>query len=90
MENLNLETYISPLITVFCLCIGFVIKNTPQFDKVANRFIPIIVFVVGILLGFATQGLNVQSMTTGAVSGLYSVAIYEVVFQTFFKGGDKK
>lgn len=90
MEGLNIETYISPIITVFCLCVGFVVKNTPYFERVANRFIPLIVFILGLLLGLATQGLSIEAMTTGAVSGLYSVAIYEVVVQTFFKGGDKK
>lgn len=88
MESLQLETYLNPIITVFCLAVGYVIKNTPFFERVANRFIPLVVFLIGIVLGFLTLGWSVEAMVSGAVSGLYSVALYEVVVQTFFKGGE--
>lgn len=42
-------TFISPIIVIACLCVGFVIKNAIPNEKV-NRFIPIIVMILGIVL----------------------------------------
>ncbi|MDO5010183.1 MAG: phage holin family protein, partial [Intestinibacter bartlettii] len=37
-----------PLIIVFCICIGYVIKNSLDFIK--NKYIPLIMLVIGIAL----------------------------------------
>ena len=36
-----------PVIVVACLIVGYVIKVTPLFNKVANAYIPLIVAALG-------------------------------------------
>mgnify|MGYP000340930272 CR=1 FL=1 len=40
-----------PVIVVACLIVGYVIKVTPLFNKVANAYIPLIVAALGAILG---------------------------------------
>lgn len=49
MDLSILEAYIAPLILIACLCVGYVIKNVVTNDKI-NRYIPLIVLVLGALL----------------------------------------
>ena len=77
----SISTMIMPTILVLGLCVGYIIKNLVPNDSV-NRFIPLIVGVVGLVAG------GVSAITTGTpvtlelivgslVSGLSSVAVYE-------------
>ncbi len=69
--------YISPIILVACLCIGFVIKHAIPNDTI-NKFIPLINLVLGV--GFnvwATGVFDFQTCVIGGVSGLASTGLYE-------------
>lgn len=75
-----LDKYI-PVIIVATLTIGYVIKETPVLDKVANAYIPLIVTITGALLGVFISGLSVESFVYGAVSGLASTGLHQAFTQ---------
>lgn len=71
------DTYI-PVIIVANLIIGYIIKETPALKKVANAYIPLIVTITGALLGVFINGLSVEALVYGAVSGLASTGLHQV------------
>ena len=74
------ENYI-PVITLATLIIGYVIKETPALEKVANAYIPLIVTITGALLGVFISGLSVEALVYGAVSGLASTGLHQAFTQ---------
>ena len=74
------ENYI-PVIIVATLTIGYVIKETPALEKVANAYIPLIVTITGALLGVFISGLSVEALVYGAVSGLASTGLHQAFTQ---------
>ena len=74
------DTYI-PVIIVATLTIGYVIKETPALEKVANAYIPLVVTITGALLGVFISGLSVDSFVYGAVSGLASTGLHQAFTQ---------
>ena len=74
------ENYI-PVITLATLIIGYVIKETPALEKVANAYIPLIVTITGALLGVFINGLSVEALVYGAVSGLASTGLHQAFTQ---------
>ena len=79
MESIleNAQEFIVPIIVIGCLVVGYVIKHTPQLDKVANAYIPLIVTVLGAVLGVVIGGVGVESTIYGAVSGLASTGLHQ-------------
>ena len=79
MESIleNAQDFIVPIIVLACLVIGYVIKHTPYLDKVANSYIPLIVTVLGAILGVATTGVTIEAVIYGAVSGLASTGLHQ-------------
>lgn len=85
MEWLN--DYIVLVVLGICLCVGFVLKHLVPTDKV-NRFIPLIMAVLGVLLNLWIVGWNItpEAILGGLASGLASTGMYEL-FKNFI---DKK
>lgn len=82
MDLSILEAYIAPLILIACLCVGYVIKNVITTDKI-NRYIPLIVLVLGALLNVWFEGvLTLPVLVVGMVSGLASTGFYELIDTT--------
>ena len=79
MESIleNAQEFIVPIIVIACLVVGYVIKHTPQLDKVANAYIPLIVTVLGAVLGVVIGGVGVESIIYGAMSGLASTGLHQ-------------
>ena len=75
MENLLTEQ-IEVTILMAGLIIGYIIKETP-IDEHLNDWIPVIVAVVGAVLGVLISGLSVTAIVGGATSGLASTGVYE-------------
>ena len=90
MENIltNTQDFIVPIIVLACLVIGYVIKHTPYLDKVANAYIPLIVTVLGAVLGVVTSGMSIEAVIYGAVSGLASTGLHQAFTRAL--GLDKK
>lgn len=70
-----------PVIVVACVLVGYIIKITPPFAKVANNYIPLIVTVLGAFLGVLTNGLTLEAIVYGAVSGLASTGLHQAFTQ---------
>lgn len=70
-----------PVIVVACVIVGYIIKVTPPFAKVANNYIPLIVTALGAILGVITNGLTLEAIVYGAVSGLASTGLHQVFTQ---------
>ena len=90
MENIltNTQDFVVPIIVLACLVIGYVIKHTPYLDKIANAYIPLIVTVLGAILGVITSGLTIEAVIYGAVSGLASTGSHQAFTKVL--GLDKK
>ena len=70
-----------PVIVVACVIVGYIIKVTPPFAKVANNYIPLIVTVLGAILGVVANSLTLEAIVYGAVSGLASTGLHQVFTQ---------
>lgn len=71
--------YAIPVIVGICMCVGYIIKHLISTDKI-NRFIPLIVGVLGVLLNIWLKfGISPEILLEGLVSGLSSTGLYELV-----------
>ena len=70
-----------PVIVVACVLVGYIIKVTPPFAKLANNYIPLIVTVIGAVLGVLTKGITLEAIVYGAVSGLASTGLHQAFTQ---------
>lgn len=89
----TISTMIMPTIIVLCLCVGYIVKNLIPNDSV-NRFIPLIVGIVGLAAGIVsavTTGtpITLELIVGSLVSGLASTAVYEQ-FKNLMSGSDKE
>lgn len=83
-----LNEYIEILILGICLCIGYILKNLIQSEKL-DRFIPFIMGTVGTLINvWINMQITPKILLVGLVSGLSSTGLYEA-FKQFLKKGDK-
>lgn len=79
-----LNNYIILVIVGICLCIGYILKNIVSTDKV-NRFIPLIMAIIGLLLNVWISGtVSPDIILGGMISGLSSTGLYEA-FKQFLK-----
>lgn len=90
MDLSMLTEFISPLILVAGLVIGYVIKHAIPNETI-NRYIPLILAVVGIALNcWANLGISPEIVVIGAMSGLASTGVYELFSQLIEKGFTNK
>lgn len=78
MDLSFLSEFINLGILGFCLCIGYVIKTS--LDFIPNKYIPLIMLVLGAILGIVTNlnDLSINMVLTGMFSGLASTGMYEM------------
>ena len=75
----QLANYSIPVIVGICVCVGYIVKHLIPTDKV-NRFIPLIVGVLGVLLNMWLKlQIAPEILLEGLVSGLSSTGLYELV-----------
>ena len=77
----NQNEYISPLIVAVCLCAGYIVKTS--FDFVDNKYIPLIVAILGLVLSIWQNGLDPKAVACGLVSGLASTGTFELIKNVF-------
>ncbi len=72
--------YIVIGIMAVCLCVGYIIRNLIPSDKI-NKFIPLIMGILGIFLNFWFNNWNFTPsiLLGGLISGLASTGGYETV-----------
>lgn len=68
-----------PIITLFCLMIGYVIKHTPRTDRL-NQYIPITVLVIGCIMGGIIDP-SLSGFVYGGFSGLASTGLHQAFKQ---------
>jgi glucose-6-phosphate-specific signal transduction histidine kinase len=80
-----LQDYIVLIVLGICLCVGFIVKNLIATDKV-NKFIPLIVGVLGVVLNAWVNGwqFSPEILLGGLLSGLASTGMYEL-FRNFIE-----
>ena len=64
----EIQQYLSPVIMGLCLLLGNTIKTS--VPKIPNNYIPLILGLIGAILMVALNGLSVQNLIIGLVSGL--------------------
>ena len=70
--------YAIPIIVGICICIGYIVKNVIPTDKI-NRFIPLIMGVIGVLLNYwINNTFTAEILLGGLFSGLASTGLYEM------------
>lgn len=82
-----LDSLLVPSITAFCLVLGYLFKLIPFTD---NRFTPVAVCLIGVALSVWLNwpSVTLDSILSGAVSGLASTGMYELFAQWIKKGGE--
>ena len=83
MDLTILTQYLNVLIVGICLCVGFVIKK--WIKDVDNKFIPTIVAVLGLILSVITNGLTLEYILSGMLSGLASTGLHQAFSQLIGK-----
>lgn len=86
MDSL-IMTLINPSIVVLCCVIGAIIKHL--FDKIDNRYIPIIVACSGVVLAcLAEHCVSIDNVAQGIISGWASTGVHQT-FKNLKKGGNE-
>ncbi len=82
-----LRDYYEIIIIGVCLCVGYIIKNLVPNENI-NRFIPLIMAIIGILLSLWTNGFvfSPETLLQGLVSGLASTGMHQAFKQFIEKG----
>lgn len=79
-----LQPYIVAVVAAICWCIGYIIRYIVKTDGV-NRFIPLIVGVLGVLLNVWASGWQIspEIILGGLASGLASTGANELFKHLF-------
>jgi hypothetical protein len=89
MDVSALMNFGNVLIFGICLCVGFILKDAVQTDKI-NRYIPLIMGALGVALSFwIFQVMTPTVLLTGLFSGLASTGAYEA-FKNLIKNISKE
>lgn len=72
----ELQQYLSPVIMGLCLLLGNTIKTS--VPKIPNNYIPLILGLIGAILMVALNGLSVQNLIIGLVSGLSATGVHQI------------
>ena len=76
--NIDFETYLIPVITVGCMCVGFVMKKWLPTD---DKWIPTALLILGAVSGAMLFGFQYEGIVKGMVSGLAAVGLHQVFKQ---------
>lgn len=89
MDISGLKEYVVIIVLGICLCVGYILKNLIPTDRI-NRFIPLIMGVLGVLLNmWISWGVTPEIILGGLISGLASTGLYEA-FRNMISGGTKE
>ena len=74
-----LSRYVVVVVLAICLCLGYIIKHSISF--IPNKFIPLILAVVGTLLNVWINGwtFTPEILLGGLASGLASTGTFELI-----------
>lgn len=78
MDLTVLTQFLDLIVVGICLCVGYMIKT--GFDKIPNKYIPLIVGILGLIIKITMNfqtGINAEVIFSGLFSGLASTGLYE-------------
>ena len=75
--NFITELFI-PVVMVICLVVGVLLKKLLPMD---NKFIPVILAVLGAVLACVNGGVSLETIAAGLVTGLASTGLHQVFKQ---------
>lgn len=75
---IDFETYLIPIITIGCMCVGFVMKKWLPTD---DKWIPTVLLILGAISGAILFGFDYEGIVKGMLSGLASVGLHQVFYQ---------
>ena len=86
MDISVLSQYLDLIVVGICLCVGYMIKT--GFDKIPNKYIPLIVGILGLIIKVTMNynGINAEIILSGLLSGLASTGLYEAFKNLIGKG----
>jgi len=76
--NIDFENYLIPIITIGCMCVGFVMKKWLPTD---DKWIPTTLLFLGAVSGAILFGFHYEGIVKGMLSGLASVGLHQVFYQ---------
>lgn len=81
-----INDYIVLIVIGVCMCVGYILKNLIPSDKI-NRFIPLIMAVIGIIINLWLNGFKFtpEILLGGMVSGLASTGMHQAFKQIIEK-----
>ena len=83
------KEYTVPVVMAICFGVGYILKNVVETDKV-NRFIPLIVGVLGVgLNAWVHMNFTPEILLGGLASGLASTGLFEAVKNMANREGTK-
>ena len=86
MSEVDILSLINLPVVAVCFIMGYVIKN--YIKAVPNKYIPLIMLILGAIAGVIVKLLDsdtniTNAIISGAVSGLASTGSYEFIVNTF-------
>ena len=82
-----LTEFAVPIIVGICLCVGYIVKNVLPDDSI-NRYIPLIMGVLGVLLNFwINRTFTAEILLGGLFSGLASTGLHQM-FKSLIDRGE--
>ncbi len=79
-----IQEYYVPIIIVGCFCVGYAIK---QAGFIKDKFIPLIMLILGGMSGLIVNGLTYEAVVCGMASGLAATGLHQV-FKQLSKDND--
>lgn len=76
----QLGVVVNIALVLFLLAVGYCIKHTPALDKVSNNLIPVILVVLGAVVGVLTKGDT--TIASAIVNGIINAAIAIAIHQS--------
>ena len=81
-----LTEHFTVVVVVACLIVGYLIKTS--FTFVPNKYIPVVLAVLGAVLNPIAVGVSLDSIVYGALMGLASTGLHQA-FKQFIEKADQ-
>ena len=82
---IELTKNLNPTVIFACLIVGYCIKHS--ITAIDNKWIPLIVTVLGAVINCVIAGFNIETVICGGGAGLMSVGFHQL-FKQLVEGGD--
>lgn len=86
-----MDVYIDATLLVLLLGVGKLIKSSALFDKVQNKYITIILPILGILLELIVKkSVSIETITLGLYTGLAATGTHQIGKQLLLSDDDEE